>query len=102
MQQMFTQEQLEHIRDQAMIFQCACPAQLCVTLDAIQKLHQIQLQCMDATETDRAVHERIRESSEKTHAELEQCLKDILIMEGWDMETLEMPDDLKKQLIKQL
>jgi len=50
------------------------------------------------TDTDHAVHARIKESAERTHAELEKCLTDILKLESWDMKTLDMPAYLQKRL----
>lgn len=99
MKYLFSNEQLSFIRDQAMIYQCACPAQVCVTVDKIRELDEIQKKCLDASDVDKAVHERIRESAIKCHGEMERCLEDILRIEGWDMESLEMPDNLKKRLM---
>ena len=98
----YSREQIIHIRDQALTYQCACPAQVCVAIDAIRDLHAYQAKCLDSSETDHAVHQRISESAEATHAELENCLTDILKLEGWDMESLTMPDYLKKRLLDEL
>ncbi|MFO7602268.1 MAG: hypothetical protein R6X06_00470 [Gammaproteobacteria bacterium] len=99
MQQTYSDAQLMHIRDQAMVYQCACPAQVCVAIDSIRSLYQQQLRCLDTTDTDRSVHERIKASAERSHAELEACLTDIIRIEGWDMATLKMPAYLQKRLI---
>ena len=99
MKKMFSNDQLTHIRTQALIYQCACPAQVCVAIDTIRNLYEHQLGCLDATDTDKAVHTRIKESAELTHANLEQCLTDVLKLEGWEMETLEMPAFLQKRLL---
>jgi len=99
MKRVYSDQQISRIRDQAMIYQCACPAQVCVTIDKIRQLDEMQAECLDASDVDRAVHQRIRASAQKCHAELEGCLEDILQLEGWDMETLEMPENLKKRLI---
>ncbi len=99
MQQTYTTEQLTYIRDQALIYQCACPAQVCVAIDTILKMHALQMQCLNATDTDRSVHERISATAEKCLAELELCLTEILQLEGWNMQTLKMPEYLKKRLL---
>lgn len=99
MNKTFSKEQLFHIRDQAIIYQCACPAQICMAIDAIRGLHDYQNTCLDQTDTDHAVHKRIKESSEKAHIELEQCLQDVLKLEGWNMKTLDMPEYLQKRLL---
>ena len=95
----FESEQLEKIRDQAMIYQCACPAQICSTIHSVRGLFNLQNECMNASETDRAVHERIQAACEQIHQELEKCLHDILKLEGWDMNTLKMPDYLQKRML---
>ena len=47
-----------------------------------------------------AIHNRIRESAEKTHAEPKACLTDILNLEGWHLDSLDIPDYLLKTLVK--
>jgi hypothetical protein len=37
------------------------------------------------------VHQRIAEVTKQAHQLMEQCLDDILDMEGWDRSKLEMP-----------
>lgn len=102
MKKVFSDEQLIHIRNQALIYQCACPAQVCVAIDGIRKLHDYQLACLEATNVDCAVHNRIKDSAEHNHAELERCLTDILRIEGWDMDKLTMPPDMKKRLLDEI
>lgn len=46
MKRNYTTEQLEHIREQAFIYQCACPAQVCVVIDAMIKLYEYQQDCL--------------------------------------------------------
>lgn len=98
MEKRFSDQQIAWIREQALIYQCACPAQVCVNIDTIRKLYDHQLACLNATDTDRAVHGRIKLAAQTTHAELEVCLTDILKLEGWNMETLDMPPFLRKRL----
>lgn len=98
MNKTFSEDQLTHIRNQALIYQCACPAHVAVAIDAIRALYNQQVNCLNDSETDHAVHKCIQKSAEKNHAELEECLTDILKLEGWNLETLEMPDQLKKRL----
>jgi hypothetical protein len=102
MDKKYSQEQIIRIRDQALTYQCACPAQVCVAIDTIRHLHAYQAKCLNSNKTDHAVHQRISESAAKTHADLENCLTDILRLEGWDMETLTIPDFLKKRLLEDL
>jgi hypothetical protein len=41
----------------------------------------------------------IASTIEKTHAQLEECLERVLLLEEWDMETFQMPEKMKKQLL---
>ena len=66
MQPKFSKEQLMRVRDQALMYQCACPAQVSILL---------------------------------AYPIFEQCLADVLLLEGWNMETLEMPELLKKRMV---
>ena len=38
----------------------------------------------------------------KAHEIMEKCLHDILIREGWDLETFEMPKDIRDLIVKKL
>lgn len=95
---LFRTEQLAKILEQAMIHMCACPAQICKQLSAVKGLYEYQAQCINRNDTDRAVHQRIALAASKAHEELENCLRDVLMLEGWDMETLEMPSNLHKKM----
>ncbi len=95
----YSDSQVSRIREQAFIYQCACPGQVCVAIDAIRGLHEYQMNCLDSTDTDREVHQRIARAAEDNHRELESCLEEILRLEGWDPLTLEMPDNLRKQIL---
>lgn len=95
----YSNKQLTHIRNQALIYQCACPAHVTVVVDAVRTLHEQQQNCLNESDTDHAVHARIKQSAQLAHDELENCLTDILKLEGWDMDTLKMPEYLKKRLL---
>lgn len=99
MNKIFSDAELSRIRDQAVIYQCACPAQVCVAIGAIRELYTHQVKCLNDSAIDRMVHERIMTSVVHNHAELEQCLEDILKIEGWDRATLKMPETLIKRLL---
>ena len=96
MNQRYSRDTLVKIIEQAMIYQCACPAQVCKAIFQVRELHDYQLACLNRSETDRAVHERIAAACARNHAELEQCLEDVLRLEGWDPVTFLMPDHLAK------
>lgn len=99
LEQKFTDVQLNTIRDQAAIYDCACPAQLCREIGEQRRLYAYQAQCLNRTEVDRQVHERIAAAVRLAHAEMERALEDVLRLEGWDRDTLEMPAGLQKRLL---
>ena len=96
METQFSDRQLSHIIDQALIYQCACPAQVAKHLIGMRDLYEYQQNCLSSSDTDRAVHERIAADALQIHATLEACLEAILRIEAWDMKTLTMPKNLQK------
>jgi hypothetical protein len=44
------------------------------------------------------VHHRIAQATIEAHRIMETCMQDILRIEGWDQETLKMPDNLREML----
>lgn len=94
----FSDQQLSHIIDQSLIYQCACPAQVAKHLIGLRDLYEYQQNCMNQTETDRAVHERIAADARRAHTALEECLYAVLLLEQWDMDTLLMPQSLQKTI----
>jgi len=98
----FSSAQLARVIDQALVYQCACPAQVCSALIALRDLYDYQQQCLEQTDIDRAVHEAIAKAALDAHQRMEQCLEDILKLEDWDRATLTMPDSLKKRPVKAL
>lgn len=101
MKTQFSQEVINHILEQSLIYQCACPGQVCKSINEQRDLYAYQEGCLNLTDTDRAVHVRIADAVVLCHAEMERCLEAILLLEGWDMTTYEMPEGLKKQILQQ-
>lgn len=95
----FSDADLIKILEQAAIYDCACPAQICEKIRGLRGLYDYQANCLNATDTDRQVHERISTAVRRAHAEMECCLEDVLRLEGWNRETLEMPKHLEKRLL---
>jgi hypothetical protein len=95
----YADEQITSIRAQAIIFSCACPAQVCVAIDSIRDLHAYQAACIEADHTDKMVHAVMKSAAERNHAILEECLSEVLRLEGWDEISLEMPSNLRKRLL---
>jgi len=95
----FTTAELAKILDQSTVYVCACPAQVCEELSRLRALFAYQLHCLNHTDTDKLVHERIASATRIAHAEMENCLTEVLALEGWDRQTLEMPPLLKKRIL---
>ena len=102
MHERFDAAQISKVLDQALVYQCACPAQVCRTLFELRELHDYQLNCANDTANDQLVHAVIAASTETAHAAMEECLAQVLKMEGWDMATLVIPEGLRKKVAKPL
>lgn len=102
METRYTQEQLNQIREQALIYQCACPAQVSRLLSEMLDLHRYQAECLNRTDVDVAVHRAIAKATEEIYPRMEQCLTDVLTLEGWDLERLTMPESLQKTMFKEV
>ena len=92
----FTALQLAIINDQAALYTCACPVHISLQITNLRKLFDYQKTCMDGdtpseNSVEMQVHQRIAEVTKQAHQLMEQCLDDILDMEGWDRTKLEMP-----------
>jgi hypothetical protein len=94
--QKYSKQQLEHIIEEAMIYMCACPAQVAEQLVRLRELFAYQMKCSSDSDLMKDVHTRIADSTRKAHAEMEQCLSEVLHMEGWDPHTLSMPAGLRQ------
>ena len=92
MQLLFSSQTLLHILEQSMLHHCVCPAQLCRAINDQRALYTYQQNCLNKTEVDQAVHERIAQAVEISHAQLEQCLAEVLRLEQWDLQTYDMPE----------
>ena len=98
----FSDKVLFSIIEQSAVFVCACPAQVCSQLRSQRELYNYQMDCLNKTETDTLVHETIAKALIKTHADLESCLEKILHLEGWDMTTYQMPENIQKRILKSI
>ncbi len=102
MNRKFSQEALSHILDQSIMYQCACPAQVCALINQHRSLFNYQMNCLNATDVDCAVHQRIANTVSASHAQMEDCLEDILRLENWDMQSYDMPESVKARILKGL
>lgn len=102
MKYQFDSFSLSRIIDQALVYQCACPAQVCRSILELRELYDYQRDCANDSVNDRSVHDTIAEATSLAHETMEQCLDQILVIEGWDKTTLTMPESLRKKTAKAL
>lgn len=102
MKHRYDASQISKVIDQSMIFQCACPAQVCRSIFELRDLHRYQMDCLNDTNNDALVHRAIAEAVEHSHALMEDCLTRVLEIEGWDPVTLAMPEHLMAKVRKSL
>ena len=97
----FTALQLAIINNQAALYNCACPVHISMQITNLRKLFDYQKTCIDMPAESGAhieVHQRIAEVTKQAHQLMEQCLDDILDLEGWDREKLEMPIGIRTRI----
>ena len=99
----FSDEQLEKIKNQGLIYTCVCPSQVSEQILSLRLLLKYQAQCQEEVD-ERTIdtHNLIVDASVKAHEIMEKCLHDILISEGWDLQTLQMPQYLREIIVKKL
>lgn len=100
MKEQFNPSQISKVIDQSLVYQCACPAQVCRAIFELRELHEYQMNCANDSVNDERVHKTIAEATEQAHQLMEDCLKQILEIEGWDQVSLVMPESLKRKQAK--
>ncbi len=100
MKTQFNASQISKVIDQALLYQCACPAQVCKAIFELRELYDYQINCSNDPVNDGNVHRAIAEATDKSHEIMEDCLRTILQIEGWDISTFTMPEALKKKPAK--
>ena len=60
------------------------------------------MNCANDSANDKLVHGTIALATENAHAIMEECLSRILEIEGWDKNSLAMPEALKKKTVKNI
>lgn len=103
MEHLYSAKQLEQVINEATIYVCACPAQVAEMLSKLRHLYDYQQNCIarERTDVNREVHNRIAQATVQAHSVMEACMQDILRIEGWDPETLKMPDHLREILFQE-
>ena len=102
MKEKFNAAQISKVIDQSLIYQCACPAQVCRAIFELRELYEYQMNCTNDSANDERVHSTIAMATEKAHAVMEECLSEILEIEGWDKVSFAMPEALKKKTAKNI
>ncbi len=100
MKEQFNAAQISKVIDQALIYQCACPAQVCKAIFDLRELYDYQMNCANSSENDELVHKTIAAAAEVSHQIMEECLKKVLEIEGWDQTNFVMPELLKQKTTK--
>lgn len=101
----FSALQLALINDQGMLYECACPVHISLQIINLRKLFDYQKECMaldilPENDVQMQVHQRIAEAAKQAHQLMEQCLDEVLGLEGWDKTKLEMPAGIRKRIEK--
>lgn len=96
LQKKFSNRELEKIVEEAGIYMCACPGQVASEIRGLRSLIRYQRDCIQNGKTQEIVHRTIEASAKEAHTVMESCLEQVLALEGWDRETLKMPDGLRK------
>jgi len=96
----FSDADLQKIVEEGLIYMCACPAQVAEAIRKIRELHRYQADCLNDPENDSEVHRTIAMSAARVHAEMQDCMEKILILEKWDRTTLTMPPHLRVRQAK--
>lgn len=100
----YSNAQLEKIREQGFVYMCACPSQVSEQVARLRRLFTYQNNCINNSETvlDVKTHQLIAKATCRAHDIMQECLHDVLVHEKWNLETLEMPENLRQLLEKTL
>lgn len=99
----FTALQLSIINEQAALYTCACPVHVSLQIASLRKLFEYEKDCMardSITENSiqMQVHRRIAEATKQAHQLMEQCLDEVLELEGWDRTKMAMPEGIRTRI----
>ncbi len=99
----YSDEQLIKIKDQGLIYACVCPSQVSEQILNLRLLLSYQAKCQkEVDERTIDTHNLIVGAAMQAHEIMEKCLHDILISEGWDLQTLQMPEYLRDLIVEKL
>lgn len=95
LQKKFSDQQLAKIIDEATIYMCACPAQVAEQIVRLRGLVRYQEDCEKNIDTDSVVHKSIAKAGLQALKIMEDCLDEVLDIEGWDRVAMTMPEGLR-------
>lgn len=98
----FSDSDLEKIVEEGLVYMCACPAQVAESIRQLRTLYRYQIHCINNPENASDVHQAIAHSAIQAHAQLQDCLDQVLTLEKWDRATLTMPTNLRVRQAKAL
>jgi hypothetical protein len=98
----YTDAELGKVIEQAMLFMCACPAQVADSVRKLRELHRYQMRCIGNPDNDKHVHALIAQSTVEAHTVMQDCLDKVIDLECWDRTTLEMPAGLRKRQLQEM
>lgn len=96
LQKIFSDAELGRIVDEATLYMCACPGQVAAEIRRLRELIRYQDACEIDGNSPPTVHRTIAEAGRQAHVVMEECLIRVLEIEGWDRQTLKMPDGLRR------
>lgn len=98
MKKRFSDSDVKKIVESAMVYQCACPAQVAELLLELRRVEAYESGCLEkANDHLSKTHIAIRDAVADVHERMENCLDEVLEIEGWDRNTMEMPENLRSQ-----
>lgn len=97
LQHRFSDAELARIVEEATLYMCACPGQVAAEIHRLRELFRYQQRCEIGQPANTAVHQAIALAAAQAHLEMENCLDQVLTLEGWDRQTLKMPEGLRLQ-----
>jgi len=98
----FSDVELAQVISEGLIYMCACPAQVAEAIRKVRELYRYQMNCLQNSENERIVHQTIADTAAATHAQLQDCMDQILVLEKWDRKTLQMPPYLRVKQLKEI
>lgn len=98
----FTDSELNVVVEQGVVYMCACPSQVAHALQQLRAIMRYQADCLKNPSNDKRVHESILQHASEAHTIFENCLDEVIRIEGWDRTTLRMPEGLRVKLLQEI